>query len=120
MERLLQLTQNHGADHILELVGGPHLGKSVRAGAVGGRIYQIGFLEGFDALLPAAPLMFKNMSIHGIGAGHRRALEDLVAAVDRPGIQPVVDAIYPLPELPVALDHLERGCFGKIVVDLVG
>jgi hypothetical protein len=38
--------------------------------------------------------MLKNLTIQGIGVRHRRALEDLVAAVD----------------------HLDRGGFGKIVV----
>ena len=38
--------------------------------------------------------MLKNLTIQGIGVTHRRALKDLVAAVD----------------------HLDRGGFGKIVV----
>ena len=32
------------------------------------------------------------------------------------GIKPVVDSCYPLSELPAALDHFDRGAFGKIVV----
>ena len=44
--------------------------------------------------MPSSPPMLKNLTIQGIGVGHRRALEDLVAAVD----------------------HLDRGGFGKIVV----
>jgi NADPH:quinone reductase-like Zn-dependent oxidoreductase len=62
--------------------------------------------------------MLKNLTVQGIGVGHRRALEDLVAAVDRTGIKPVIDARYPIADLPAALDHLDRGAFGKIVVEL--
>ena len=40
--------------------------------------------------------MLKSLTIQGIGVCHRRALEDLVAA----------------------LDHLDRGGFGKIVVGI--
>jgi len=30
----------------------------------------------------------------------------------------VIDARYPLDPLPAALDHLDRGGFGKIVVEV--
>jgi NADPH:quinone reductase-like Zn-dependent oxidoreductase len=42
----------------------------------------------------------------------------MVAAVDRTGLKPVIDTRYPLAALPDALDHLDRGGFGKIVVEL--
>jgi NADPH:quinone reductase-like Zn-dependent oxidoreductase len=64
------------------------------------------------------PLMMKDVTIHGIGTGHRRALQHLVRAVDRSGIVPVVDARYRLADLPAAPDHLDRGPFGKIVVEM--
>jgi len=118
VEATYRLTADHGADHILELVGGAHLQKAVRAAAIDGRIYQIGVLEGFDVAAPAGPLMLKNVTLRGIGVGHRRALEDLVAAVDRIGLKPAIDRRYPLADLPAALDHLDRGPFGKIVVEI--
>lgn len=118
VEAVYRLTADRGADHILELVGGPHLAKAARAAAVDGRIYQIGVLEGFEISSPAGPLMLKNVTLQGIGVGHRRALEDLVAEVERAGIKPVIDKRYPLKDLPEALDHLDRGAFGKIVIEM--
>ena len=120
VEAVLRITGDRGVEHIVELVGGPHLAKAVQAAAIDGKIYQIGVMEGFDLAAPAGPLMLKNVMIHGIGVGHRRALEDLVAAIDRAGIKPVIAARYPLADLPTALDHLDRGPFGKIVVELDG
>ncbi len=118
VEAVYRLTDDRGVDHILELVGGPHLAKAVRAAAVDGHIYQIGVLEGFEVSAPGGPLMLKNVTVQGIGVGHRRALEDLVAEVDHAGIKPVIDKRYPLKELPTALDHLDRGPFGKIVIEM--
>ncbi len=118
VEAVLRITGGRGVEHLLELVGGPHLGRAVQAAAVGGRISQIGVLEGFEVTAPAGPLMLKNLTIQGIGVGHRRALEDLVAAVDQMGIKPVIDRRYPLAELPAALDHLDGGPFGKIVLEM--
>lgn len=111
-------TGGHGADHVLELVGGAHLGQAVEVAAIGGRIAQIGIIEGYDAALPLGPFMLKEIVLNGIGVGHRRALEELVRAVDAAGIQPVIDARYPMAELPAALDHLDRGPFGKLVIDV--
>lgn len=118
VEAVYRLTDDRGVDHVLELVGGAHLAKAVRAAAVDGRIYQIGVLEGFEVSAPAGPLMLKNVTVNGIGVGHRRALEDLVADVDRTGLKPAIDKRYPLADLPAAFDHLDQGPFGKIVIQV--
>lgn len=110
------LTGDRGADHILEIVGGAHLARSVEAAAVGGRVSLIGVLGGYEVCGPIAPLARKKLTIEGIQVGHRRALEDFVQAVDKVGIEPVVAGEYALADLPSALDHLERGPFGKVVV----
>lgn len=118
VEAVLALTGGRGAHHILEVVGGPHLGKSVQVAAVGGHICQIGALEGFELSTPAMPLMLKDVTIHGIGTGHRRALERFVRAIDVTGLKPVIGTRYALADLPAALAQLDRGAFGKIVLDV--
>lgn len=117
LEALYALTDDRGADHILETVGGTFLGQSVQAAAVGGRIYQIGALDGFDISSPVMPLMMKDVTIHGIGTGHRRAFEDMVRAVERTNMTPVIDSRFMIAELPDALDRFDTGPFGKIVID---
>ena len=113
---VLELTGGQGADHILELVGGEHVAHSARALAPGGRISLIGVLEGFEARLPVFPLFQTQGVLQGIVVGHRRGLERLVQAVDTLALKPVIDATYPLAELPAALEHLDRGPFGKLVI----
>ncbi|USI74707.1 zinc-dependent alcohol dehydrogenase family protein [Sphingomonas morindae] len=116
-EAVYAITGDRGVDHVLEVVGGGHLARSVELVAVGGHICQIGALDGFDLSAPAMPLMLKDVTIHGIGTGHRTALERLVRAVDQTGLKPVIDSRYGLAELPAALDRLDRGPFGKIIVE---
>ncbi|WP_109048668.1 hypothetical protein [Azospirillum sp. TSA6c] len=77
-----------------------------------------GALDGWDIQAPAMPLMIKDITIHGIGTGSRRALERFVRAIDQTGIKPVVDSRHPLADLPAAFDRLDRGPFGKIVIDV--
>jgi NADPH:quinone reductase-like Zn-dependent oxidoreductase len=117
VDAVLAVTGDRGVDHVVELVGGSHLGQAIRVTAVGGHVYQIGALDGFEVSAPVMPLMLKDITIHGIATGHRRALTRLVDAVDRTGLTPTIDTRYPLTELHAALDHLDRGAFGKIVVE---
>lgn len=118
VEKVYEITNNRGADIVLEVIGGAHLGKAVQAAAVGARICQIGALDGFELSAPAMPLMLKDVSIYGIGTGSRKALEHLVRAVDRTGLKPVIDSRYAMQDLNTALDHLDKGPFGKIVMDM--
>ncbi|MFS8047901.1 zinc-dependent alcohol dehydrogenase family protein [Rhizobium sp. BR 314] len=118
VEEVYRLTNDQGIDHIIEIAGGPNFAQSLKAVAPHGRISVIGVLEGFDISGPAAPLLLKSPTVQGIGVGHRRALEDLVHAVDSIGLKPVIDHRYTLDGVPVAFDHLDRGPFGKIVIEL--
>lgn len=118
VEEVYRLTNDQGIDHIIEIAGGPNFGQSLKAVAPHGRISVIGVLEGFDITGPAAPLLLKSPTVQGIGVGHRRSLEDFVRAVDTIGLKPVIDHRYALDEVPAAFDHLDRGPFGKIVIEL--
>jgi NADPH:quinone reductase-like Zn-dependent oxidoreductase len=100
------------------MAGGDNVQKSLEAVAIGGRISIVGLLEALDFRMSIVPLLFSRASIIGIGVGHRRALEDMVRAVDRIGLKPVIDARYSFAELPKAMAHLRRGAFGKVVVQV--
>ena len=94
VEAVYRLTGDRGADHILEIIGGAHLGRSFEAVAVNGRISVIGVFEGFEVSGPTGPLMLKSAAVQGISVGHRRSLEDFIRAVDRLKLKPVIDRRY--------------------------
>jgi NADPH:quinone reductase-like Zn-dependent oxidoreductase len=77
------LTDGRGANHILEMAGGDNLHRSIQAIAPGGRISVIGFLESNELRAPILPLLGSRASIVGVSVGPRRALEDMVRAVDQ-------------------------------------
>jgi NADPH:quinone reductase-like Zn-dependent oxidoreductase len=110
------LTGGRGVDHVLELVGGANMGRSLQTVAQGGRVSVIGILDGDEVSSSVFPLLMGRPTVQGIGVGHRRALEELVRAVDATGLQPVIDAAYEHTDLHEALSHLARGPFGKVVV----
>ena len=115
---VLAITGGRGVDHVLDLVGGDNFARSIAAVAPGGRVSVIGLLEGAALSAPTVPVLLKAPVIQGIVTGHRCALADLVRAVDRIGLKPVIDRRYAFADLPTALDHLAAGPFGKLVVEL--
>jgi NADPH:quinone reductase-like Zn-dependent oxidoreductase len=113
---VLALTNNQGVDHILEVVGGPNLARSIKAIKPQGQITLIGIIEGFDATIPLFTVMQKHAVIRGIIVGPRRALEDMLRKFDEVKLHPVIDTVYSFADARKAFDHLERGAFGKIVI----
>ncbi|MCB8877863.1 zinc-dependent alcohol dehydrogenase family protein [Acidisoma silvae] len=113
---VLAATDGHGADLILEVIGGDNLSQSITAAADGGVIGIIGFLESRDSGVPLLPLMMKHIRLQGITVGHRRAFERLTHFIDTHTIKPIIDRIYEFDDAVNAFSHLDEGPFGKIVI----
>jgi NADPH:quinone reductase-like Zn-dependent oxidoreductase len=119
-KEVLRLTNGIGVDHILEVAGGKSLAQSIAATKPGGQIALIGILDGFTSELPVFPMLLKQIVIRGISTGPRRALEDMVRAFEKLHLRPVIDTVYPFSEAKAAYEHLYRGAFGKIVIEVPG
>lgn len=117
-QEVIALTAGRGADHILEVAGGDNFDRSITAAAVRGQIAVIGLLEGSELRGTVFPMLLKQLAVRGLVVGHRRALEDFVRFVDLRGLKPVIAQEYAFADLHAALDHLDRGPFGKIVLKL--
>jgi len=115
---VVALTDGRGADHIVEVAGGANLGQSILALAPGGRISLVGVIEGFESRFPSVPAILAHATIQAVYVGHRRGLEELVRAVDRMQLEPVVDQVFDFVDLPPALDAFANGAFGKVVVSI--
>ncbi len=111
------LTGGAGADLVVENGGAGTLSQSLRATAAGGTVALLGALTGLAAPVEFAPAVMRRIRIAGVMTDCRRALRDLVAFVEKRSLRPVVDRVFPLDELPAALDLMERGGhFGKIAL----
>lgn len=118
-EAVLELTQNKGADQVLEVVGGEKsINQSIQAAKVEGLITIIGFLDNEKAKISLLPLIFKQTRIQGMAVGHRKAFEAMNSFLETHQIKPVIDKVYPFNEAPDAFRHLAKGAFGKIVIKM--
>ena len=118
-EQALAITDGRGVDLVVEVGGPGTVPQSVRAIAFGGCISMIGVLTGYAGEVPTTELFQKNGRISGITVGSRRHQQDMIAAVEANGLQPVIDSSYPLTQLAEAFRHQEsQRHFGKICVTL--
>ena len=122
-----QVTQGHGADVILDMVGGDYIERNFSAAATDGRIVQIAFLGGAKAKVNFMRLMLKRLTFTGSTLRARSvefkgaiasALEETIWPLIAAGkIKPVLDKTFPLEQAARAHAHMESGVhIGKIVL----
>ncbi|MDK2596624.1 zinc-dependent alcohol dehydrogenase family protein [Pseudoalteromonas obscura] len=114
---VLAITDGKGAEHIIEVGGPGTLAQSVESVAVGGNIYLIGVLTGFEGNLPTAQLMFKQTRLQGLLVGSRSQQQDYVKALEANNVRPVIDKVFDYGSLADAFRYQVSGShFGKICV----
>lgn len=117
-EQVLECTGGRGVDHVVEVGGPATLQQSIRSCRVGGGIYLIGVLTGFDGAIPTAELMMRQQRLQGIVVGSRKQQQDMIAAIEANQIHPVIDAVYSLDEIAKAFELQQSAKhFGKICLD---
>lgn len=114
-----ELTGGKGVDHVLEVVGGESVQRSIDACAWGGHIAIIGFMESRSATISLASMMFPAVKVQGVAVGSREHMVHMLSFFEEHRIKPVIDATYSFDAVPEALDHLDRGPFGKVIVQVL-
>jgi len=112
-----ELTGGRGAEHVLEVAGG-NLDQSLEALAQGGHVAVVGLLADLSVHAFIPRMIARRARIQAVGVGHRRAQQDMIRAIDANGIRPVIDGRYAFTALPEAFAHVDRGPFGKVVIEL--
>ena len=121
------VTAGHGADVVLDMVGGDYLARNLECLAVDGRLVIIGLLGGAKAAMNLVPVLQRRLTITGSTLRARtveqkgtiaRALEAQIWPLVALGtIRPVVDRRFPLVEAAAAHRRMESSeHIGKLVL----
>lgn len=113
---VLDMTDDRGVDHVIEVGGAGTLEASMGSTRVGGIVHLIGVLAGgsFD---PAKAQM-NRVIVRGVFVGSREMFQEMNRAIAQCGLTPVIDTIFPFDQAPDALRYLKSGRhFGKVVID---
>jgi len=121
------LTDNRGADVILDMVGGDYVKREIACLADDGRLVFIGLLGGAQAEVPLAQILMRRLTLTGstlrprsvaYKAGIAKALREQVwPLIDAGRIRPVIHATFPLEQAAEGHRLMESGVhIGKIVL----
>ncbi len=127
VEGIKSATGGHGADVILDMVGGDYIERNFKAAATEGRIAQIAFLNGSQADVEFGPLLFKRLTLTGSTLRPRsvaekadlaRQVEDKVWPLVHDGdLKPVISETFPLEKAAQAHARMEDGAhIGKLIL----
>jgi putative PIG3 family NAD(P)H quinone oxidoreductase len=122
-------TQGHGADVILDMVGGDYIARDVACAAIDARIALIGMQGGLQAQIDLAPVLRRRLTLTGstLRAQSVASKGRLVAALRRnvwplfatKALKPVIYARLPLAEAARAHALMESSAhIGKIVLEV--
>ncbi len=118
-KRVLELTDGTGVDIVVEVGGAGTLAQSIKATRMGGHISLLGVLAGQRGEVNPLPAVMKGIRIHGIYVGSREMFEAMNRVIRLHAIRPVIDRVFPFPEVCQAFRHLESGAHvGKVVIAL--
>jgi NADPH:quinone reductase-like Zn-dependent oxidoreductase len=116
-ERVLELTDNHGADMVVDVGGKETLSLSVASLAYGGTVSIVGGLTGYGADLPSLGLLMKTARAQGVFVGSRADFLRMSEFITRHRVHPAIDSKFPLEQYEAALQLMQSGNFvGKIVL----
>lgn len=107
-----------GVDLVVEVGGAGTLEQSLRAVRAGGTLATIGVLSGARAEVNLGLVVTRDVTLKGITVGNRDMFEDMVAAIDRNGLEPQIDdRVWDFDDAPAALAALPEGRhYGKICI----
>jgi NADPH:quinone reductase-like Zn-dependent oxidoreductase len=123
------LTNGHGADVILDLVGAKYLGENIRALARHGRLVLTGFVGGRRAELDMGALLAAQGTVLASSLRGRTTAEkaDIMRAFEQWALplfasgelEPVIHEVMPLAEAAAAHALLERDvAVGKVILEV--
>ena len=79
---------------------------------------MIGMMDHPATTISIPAVMAKHLRLHGVSLDSRSDMEQLLAFVESHRLSPIIDARNSFDALPDALDHIDRGPFGKLVVEI--
>lgn len=127
VEEVKDFTKGHGADVILDMVGGDYIERNHEAAAVEGRIVQIAFLRGPKATVNFGRIMMKRLvhtgsTLRARDVGFKAAIAEALVekvwpAIEAGKVKIVVDSTFQLREAAQAHARMETNAhIGKIVL----
>ena len=116
-EMILALTEDEGAEVVIDTVGSPLFPSTWRSLAQFGRLVLLGEVSGMPVELSLAEIIFKDAQVLGSSGVSRAVLEQVVAMVSEGRLKPIISQVLPLEQAATAFDMLSnRRVLGRLAL----
>jgi len=106
-------------DCIVDSAGGPGFSRLCDLARPGGRLVFFGATAGNPGEMPLRKVFWRQLTLLGTTMGSPGEFAAMVQFVERTGIKPVVDGVYPFDQADEALRRMDAaGQFGKLVLKI--
>lgn len=117
LKKILSSLGKKGCEVVLDHVGADTFSESLKCLTWGGRLATCGATTGGAVSLDLKQVFFKNISILGTTMGSKADFLRIVQLVGEGKLKAVVDQVFPMADLPLAMQRLEnRQAFGKVIL----
>ena len=120
LDRVLwQWSEKRGIDVVLDSVGAPTFGRSLRSLARGGRVVVIGATGGPNIDLDVRTLFWRQASVRGSTMSNAHEFAEVLEEIRGGRLRPVIDSVTPFERAGEGFRRFDApDLFGKIVVEL--
>ena len=119
-KEVLEITNNEGVDHVVEVGGAGTFSESVRCTKLAGHIALIGVLSGPSVSEIILPRIFlKQIRLSGIAMANQDSQIAMIDYLEKNEIKPEISDSFDLKDLGAAFQHqIDNKHFGKISIDI--
>jgi NADPH:quinone reductase-like Zn-dependent oxidoreductase len=108
-----------GVDVTLDVAGTDTIEQSILSVKQHGFVGLIGLMTGTKLTIDFIPLIINYIRLQAYSVGNAQELNDLVNAIEKNNIKPVIDSVFTLEKVQDALHRFKSGeAFGKVVIKL--
>lgn len=112
-----RLNKGEGVDITLDVAGNETIEQSILSMKENGYIGLVGFMSGSKITIDIFPLIMNYIRLQGYSVGNSQELGDLVNAIEKNNLKPVVDSIFSIEKTREAFYKIKSGkAFGKIII----
>lgn len=106
-----------GVDVTLDVAGTDTIEQSILSVKQHGFVGLVGLLTGTKLIIDMIPLLTNYVRLQAYSVGNAEQLNDLVNAIEKNNIKPVVDSVFPIEKVQDAFYRFKSGqAFGKVII----
>jgi len=106
-----------GVDVTLDVAGTDTIGQSILSVKQHGFVGLIGLMTGTRLTIDLVPLITNYIRLQAYSVGNAQELNDLVNAIEKNNLKPVIDSVYSLEKVQDAFHRFKSGkAFGKVII----